>query len=143
MMRIKYFRLAAALFMIVGLAGAAFAVPVKPDLEKILKQQEHRNRSFEPAQAGWNGPEMQRPQDAAPNAVLEAYGPAATARSIRAALAAAAIPDPKAVVAIGVLILLMRIMRQIQDRRRSQETQGQATVVPIRPPSATGESKAA
>jgi len=118
MSRIKQFRLAIALLAMFAFAGSALAVPVKPDLNKILNQQEHRRRSFEPAQAGWNGPEMQRPQDAAPNAVLEAYGPAATARSIRAALMAAAMPDPKAVIAIAVLILLMRIMRQVQDRRK-------------------------
>ncbi len=101
------------------------AVPIRPDLGKLLKQQDQRNRHFEPAQAGWNGPEMQRAQDVSPNPVLEAYGPAATVRSVRAALMAAAIPDPKAVVAIAVLIILMRIMRQMQDRRK-------AAVIPIR-----------
>lgn len=138
MNRIKHFGLAIALAALLGCAATAFAVPVKPDLEKILKQQEQRNRPFEPAQAGWNGPEMQRPQDAAPNPVLEAYGPAATARSIRAALTAAAIPDPEAVVAIAVLIMLMRIMRQIQERRREH-----AVVVPIRSAPATEERQVA
>ena len=87
---IKHFRLAVGMVCLLILATSALAVPVKPDLGKILKQQEQRNRPFEPAQAGWNGPEMQRAQDVAPNPVLEAYGPAATARSVRAALAAAA-----------------------------------------------------
>lgn len=128
MRRITYFGLAFALLAALCFTGTALAVPVKPDLEKILKQQERRNRSFEPAQAGWNGPEMQRPQDVAPNAVLEAYGPAATARSVRAALMAAAIPDPKAVVAIAILIMLMRIMRVIQERRGKT-----LAIVPILP----------
>lgn len=134
---IKHFRLAAGMVCLLTFATSALAVPVKPDLGKILKQQEQRSRPFEPAQAGWNGPEMQRPQDVAPNPVLEAYGPAATARSVRAALAAAAIPDPTAVIAIGVLIVLMRIMRQVQDRRR------QALVVPIRSTSPEKERMAA
>ena len=125
--RIKHFRLVLALMASSLFAMSAWAMPVKPDLGKILKQQEHRNHAYEPAQAGWNGPEMQRPQDAAPNPVLETFGPAATVRSIRAALMAAAIPDPSAVVAIAVLILLMRIMRQTQERRRD------AVVVAIRP----------
>jgi hypothetical protein len=118
MSRIKHFGLAALFVSLLGFAAAAFAVPVKPDLEKILKQQEQRNRPFEPAQAGWNGPEMQRPQDASSNVVLETYGPAATKRAMRAALAAAAIPDPKAVVAIAALILLMRIMVQVREREK-------------------------
>ena len=138
MERIKHFGLVFALVGALLCAATAFAVPIKPDLERILKQQEQRKRSFEPAQAGWNGPEMQRAQDAAPNAVLETYGPAATARSIRAALVAAAIPDPKAVVAIAVLIVLMRMMWQIQDRRHRQ-----AAVVPIRGSIPPEESKAA
>ena len=112
------------------------AIPIRPDLGKMLKQHEQRNRQFDPAQAGWNGPEMQRLQDVAPNPVLEAYGPAATARSVRAALMAAAIPDPKAVVAIAVLIILMRILRQVQDRRK-------AAIIPIRSTLAEEERKAA
>ena len=127
MIRIKQFALALALTGVLSIAPVSFAVPVKPDLDKILKQQDQHMRHFEPAQAGWNGPEMQRPQEASPNAVLEAYGPAATVRSVRAALLAATIPDPKAVVAIAILIVLMRIMRQLQERRRDT-----AAVVPIR-----------
>ena len=138
MRRIKQFRLAFMLAVALAFAGTALAVPVRPDLNKILNQQEHRRRTFEPAQAGWNGPEMQRPQDVAPNAVLEAYGPAATARSVRAALMAAAVPDPKAVVAIAMLIVLMRIMRQVQERRRQA-----GVVVPIRVASPEEERRAA
>lgn len=94
------------------------AVPVKPDLQKILKQQEQRSKYFEPARAGWDGPEMQSAEDAAPNPVLEAYGPKATTRAIRAALLAAAIPDPKAVIAIGAMILMMRLLKQVQEKKR-------------------------
>ena len=133
MNRIKHLRFALVIMLLVG---CAFAVPIRPDLGKILKQQDQRNRHFEPAQAGWNGPEMQRVQDVSPNPVLEAYGPAATARSIRAALTAAAIPDPKAAVAIAVLIILMRIMKQVQDRRKAE-------VVPIRSALPDEERKAA
>ena len=110
----KLFALAATLLA----AAVSPAVPVKPDLQKILKQQEQRPKYFEPARAGWNGPEMQRAEDAAPNSVLEAYGPKATARAIRAGLLAAAIPDPKAVVAIAAVILLMRLLKQVQEKKR-------------------------
>ena len=137
MSRIKHFRLVFFFLSATLFSVGAMAVPVKPDLGKILKQQEQRNHSFEPAQAGWNGPEMQRAQDVAPNPVLEAYGPAATVRSVRAALMAAAIPDPTAVIAIAVLIILMRVMRQTQERRQ------QAEVVPIRSSSPREERNAA
>ena len=124
MKRIKQFGLLMAL--ITGSLNVGFAMPIKPNLEKTLQQQEQRKRVFAPAQAGWNGPEMQRPQDVAPNPVLEAYGPAATARSIRASLVAAAIPDPKAVLAIATIIILMRVMRTVGERRA-----GGTKVVPI------------
>ena len=114
-------RLALALglvFCICLFCGQSQATPVKPDLQKILKEQRQRQAPYEPARAGWDGPEVQRAADVSPNPVLEAYGPASTARSIRAALTAAALPDPRAVLAIGVLIVLMRLLRQQHDKRR-------------------------
>ena len=123
--------------MTVSLA-TGFAVPVKPNVEKTLQQQEQRRHTFAPAQAGWNGPEMQRPQDASPNPILEAYGPAATARSVRASLVAAAIPDPKAVIAIVVIIILMRVIRYHRERREQKEN-----VVAIRAVTQQPEQKAA
>ena len=107
-------------------AIGTFAVPIKPDLQKILKQQEKQMRPFAPAHAGWNGPELQKPQVASPNPVYEAYGPASTARAIRAALAAAATPDPIAIAGIGMLILMLRYTR----RQKAQHER--AVVVPIR-----------
>jgi len=109
----------------------AFAVPVKPDLEKILKEQQQRPRHYEPARAGWNGPEMVRPQDSSPNPVYEAYGPASTARAIRASLKAAATPDPVALLGIGMLILLLRVVRSQGHRKASVVVMGpQAQVAP-------------
>jgi len=100
-----------------GLVVLAAATPIKPDLKKLLNQPPPRH--FIPARAGWYGPESQPSANANFNPTLEAYGPAGTARSLRAALAAAFIPDPKAVVAIAVLILLMRILRIQNERRRT------------------------
>lgn len=93
------------------LGAQAWAVPIKPDLEKILKEQQQTPRHYEPARAGWNGPEMVKPQESSPNPVYEAYGPASTARAIRASLRAAATPDPVALLGIGMLILLLRMVR--------------------------------
>jgi hypothetical protein len=132
---IKTLGLALSLGILLSFAPRAQAVPIKPDLQKILNRQQ--NLHFVPARAGWYGPEMRPAPQAALNPVLEAYGPAATARSVRAALMAAAIPDPKALLAIGVLIVLMRILRQTQEQRR------EALVLPIRSAPADEERQAA
>lgn len=107
--------------------AVATAVPIKPDLQKMLQEHSTHPRSFEPARAGWNGPEMARPQDGFTNPVYDAYGPASTVRMIRASLLAAALPNPAAIAVIGALILLLRYAR---NRRLSQQ---RAEVVPIRP----------
>lgn len=118
-MRVRWTEwLVLAFAILLCLCANAFAVPVKPDLEKMLKQQEQRPRHYEPARAGWNGPEMVKPQESAPNPVYEAYGPASTARAIRAALRAAATPDPIALLGIGMLILLWRVVRQQGHRQK-------------------------
>src|SRR3954471_6945771 len=126
------------LFLIALFALNSFAIPVKPNLEKILKQQEQRARPYEPARADWDGPEMVRAQDASPNPVYEAYGPASTARAIRASLRAAATPDPAAILGIGMLILLLRLARH-------QRTQRQMAAVVVLPGTngVSGERKAA
>jgi len=103
-----------------------FGIPVKPNVEKILKQQEQRQRTYEPARAGWDGPEMVRPQEASPNPVYEAYGPASTVRAIRASLRAAATPDPVAILGIGMLILLLRLTRH----QRTQRERAAVVVIP-------------
>ena len=60
-------------------------------------------------------------QQAAPNPVYEAYGPAATARAIRASLRAAAMPDPAAFAAIGLLILLWRVAKKQRIHRKQPQ----------------------
>ncbi len=113
--------------LIFGLSLAASALPVKPDVEKILQRQEQHPRHYQPARAGWDGPEMAPPEQASRNPVYEAYGPASTVRAVHAALKAAAKPDPVAVLAIGFLILLLRIARQQRVARE------RAVVTPIAP----------
>ena len=122
--------------LLVVLGMAAYAVPIKPDLQKILKQSQ-RPKYFEPARAGWNGPEMVRPQDASPNPIYEAYGPASTVRMIRASLVAAVMPNPAAIALIGALIVLLRFTRQRRLRREN------TVVVPIRSVSPVQEQRAA
>jgi hypothetical protein len=111
-------------------AFTAAAVPIKPDLQKILQQQKQDYKRFEPARAGWNGPEMLPTRQAASNAIYEAYGPASTKRAIRAALSAAATPDPAAIFAIGLLILMLRYTRH--QRLERQRASVMAMPVPSR-----------
>src|SRR5690242_20003600 len=99
------------LMLLLTMAIGAHAIPIKPDRQKILKQQERKPRYDEPAQAGWNGPEVVRPQEASPIPIYEAYGPASTVRAIRASLLTAAKPDPVALMGIGLLILMLRLAR--------------------------------
>lgn len=127
---------------LLGILGAvlfalhAYALPIKPNLEKILKEQQQRPRQYEPARAGWDGPEMVRSQAASPNPVYEAYGPASTARAIRSSLRAALTPDPAAMAGILMLILLWRIVRGQRLRRES-------AVVLMPKPEASKEIRAA
>ena len=121
--------------LVAALGAQVWAVPIKPDLEKILKEQQQAPRHYEPARAGWNGPEMVKAQESSPNPVYEAYGPASTARAIRASLRAAATPDPVALLGIGMLILLLRMVRA-QGKRK-------AAVVVISRPDVAQETRAA
>jgi hypothetical protein len=95
----------------------AMAVPIKPDLKKILEQQQERPVHFEPARAGWNGAEVTPASGTTRNPVYEAYGPASTVRVIRTTLIAAATPDPLSIFAIGILILCWRYVRRQRIER--------------------------
>jgi hypothetical protein len=88
---------------VVLLASSAVATPIRPDPRKLVKDA-GRPREFLPARVGWNGPET-RGQNLATNPVL------AEPAAIRASLIAAALPDPRAVLAVVVAILLLRRLR--------------------------------
>jgi len=85
------------------LAAAAFATPIRPDPRKLVKDAGRRHE-FVPARVGWNGPET-RTRDLAANPAL------AEPAAIRASLIAAALPDPRAALAVVAAILLLRRLR--------------------------------
>ena len=91
----------------------ADAAPIRPDIRKLVKENQTQPPHSAPARAGWNGPELPAP-DLSANPVLD---PAVTLRSNKAALMAAAIPDPRAVLAVAVVIFLMRLLRHIQEKQ--------------------------
>ena len=134
MVRTRQLHLALIVILIFG--ACSWATPIRPDLQKLLKQ-DQRPRRFSPARAGWNGPEMQ-PRRSVLNPTLEAYGPAATAKQNRDALLTAIIPDPKAVIAIGGLIVLLRILRVQKQKQKNA-----AVIAMPRPPEEEEEERQA
>lgn len=97
-----------ALMLILVLAAAAAATPIQPDLEKLLSKPHSGQEWFEPARAGWDGPETDVSGLLRSSSILEKFGPAETARVARASFLAAAVPDPRIWVCLGALILLLR-----------------------------------
>ena len=101
---------------------SAKATPIKPKPEDVIKQLARPRIVFPAARAGWNGPE---PNDQARsfNVLLEQYGPEGSSRAAKASLIEAAQPDLRIFLAIGMAILLMRVLRGREQLR----VQGRAT----------------
>ena len=101
--------------LIAILAVAASGSPIKPDLQKLLSKPNAGQERFTPARAGWDGPETGWSTAAtavAPS--LERFGQVATAREVRAGLVAAAVPDPKV---LGLVVLLILLLRTLLTRK--------------------------
>lgn len=91
----------------------ADATPIRPNIRKLVTQNEAAPATATPARAGWDGPEMPR-REMRTNPALD---PAVTLRSNKAALITAAVPDPRAILAVVVVIFLMRALRKIQEKQ--------------------------
>jgi len=89
----------------------AAATPIQPNVEKLLSKPHPAQEWFEPARAGWDGSETQAGA-ARSGFALEEFGPAETARMVRASFIAAAVPDPRIWAGLCALILLFRRRRQ-------------------------------
>ncbi len=95
----------------------ADATPIRPNIRKLVTENQtapSERSGASPARAGWDGPEM-RPAAIHTNPALD---PAVTLRSNKAALITAAVPDPRAVLAVVVVIFLMRSLRKIQEKQK-------------------------
>ena len=104
----------------------ADATPIRPDIRKLVTENQATSPKPGPARAGWNGPELPV-RDTSANPALD---PAVTLRSNKAALMTAAVPDSRAVMAVFVVIVLLRILRSIQEK---EQRAAQATVVRLEP----------
>lgn len=117
---------------------SAKATPIKPKPEDVIKQLARPRMVFPAARAGWNGPE---PNDQARsfNVLLEQYGPEGSSRAAKASLIEAAQPDLRILLAIGMAILLMRVLRgreqlRVQERATSSTDSGnQPSTTPAAP----------
>ena len=95
---------------------SAQATPIKPKPEDVIKQLTRPRMVFPAARAGWNGPEP-NDQNRSFNVLLEQYGPEGSSRTARASLIEAAQPDLRIFAAIGMAILLMRVLRTREQLR--------------------------
>lgn len=111
-------------FFVFLYAVNAEATPIRPNIRKLVTQNQTTPPPASPARAGWDGPEM-RPVDVRMNPALD---PTVTLRSNKAALITAAVPDPRAVLAVIVVIFLMRALRNVQEKQKRT-----AAVVAIEP----------
>src|SRR3954468_396788 len=105
--------LTAGLFIFLA-AIEADAAPIRPDIRKLVNESQATPVPASPARAGWDGPEIQRRETRAD----AAFDPAVTLRSNKAALLTAAFPDPRAILAVVVIIFLMRMLKNIQDKQK-------------------------
>ncbi len=92
------------------------ATPIKPDMQKLLKQAQQSQKPFIPARAGWNEPVAAA--STAPNPVLESMSEQHMRQEFRETLATVATPDPWILLALGMVIVLMRRLRTLEAQRR-------------------------
>ena len=103
--------------LIAAFSALAGGSPIQPDMQKLLSNPHPQQERFAPARAGWDGPESSSATTDSARASLERFGPAATAREVRAGLISAAIPDPKIWGCLVMLILVLRIWLPEKTRR--------------------------
>jgi hypothetical protein len=119
------FAVAACLFLA---AVNADATPLRPDIRKLVAQP-RETMQFAPARAGWDGPETARDDAGAGGPTSAQLTMAAAQRSSRAALLTAALPDPRAVIAIVAAILMLRLLRW---RHEHEMRRGKVLAMPPR-----------
>jgi hypothetical protein len=96
------------LILMLVLTAAAAATPIQPDLQKLLSKPHSAQESFEPARAGWEGPETEFPALVRTSFALDRFGPAEAHRVARESFLAAAVPDLRVWACLGVVIVLLR-----------------------------------
>ena len=119
------FATAACLFLA---AVNADATPLRPDIRKLVAQPRDRVQ-FAPARAGWDGPETASGAASGLEPTAIDVTQTAAQRASRAAVLTAALPDPRAIVAIVAAILMLRVLRWRHEIERRR-----AAVIPMPAP---------
>jgi hypothetical protein len=119
---VKISALALAAVTVFGLLlGSAQALPIEPDVKKLLDEAQQPPPAFIPSRVGWNGPET-----AVKGSERErweaAVGPVVVAeqqRRFRNTLREVFVPEPQAVVAIIAVIFLLRRLRSLREQQQA------------------------
>jgi hypothetical protein len=93
------------------------ATPIKPDVQRMIRESQQAQQPFIPARAGWNEPSATTA--ALHNPVLASLTGDRVQQEYRETLMSVATPDPWILVALGMVIVLMRKLRSIEARRKS------------------------
>ena len=107
-----------ALFVLLGNANA---LPIQPDVKKLVEEAQQPPPVFIPSRVGWNG------QEKAANVSARerweaAIGPVLAAeqeRRLRNTLRDVFIPEPRAVAAIVAIIFLLRRLRTLREQQQA------------------------
>jgi hypothetical protein len=125
------------IFMLLTVMRAE-AMPIRPDVRKVLAQPRVSPAQFAPARAGWDGPESARPTQTL-NTTFDQLGPGGTVRAVKESLLSAALPDYRALAAIALIILLLRRMRK--DRRSAELAAAAAPAIVVQVSDPAAEPK--
>ena len=112
----------------VMLLGDAQALPIKPDVKKLVDEAQQPPAAFIPSRVGWNGPEKAA-NVSARERWEAAIGPVLAAeqeRRLRNTLRDVFIPEPRAVAAIMAIIFLLRKLRSLREQQAVLAQQPQA-----------------
>jgi hypothetical protein len=95
------------------------ATPIKPDVQRMIREAQQAQQPFIPARAGWNEPSSNSP--ALRNPALASLTSDRVQQEYRETLATVATPDPWILVALAMVIVLMRKLRSMETARKRAE----------------------
>ena len=110
------------MMLVIGLGALDLqALPIEPDVKKLVEEAQQPPPLFIPSRVGWNGPE--KAANASARERWEAaIGPVLAAeqeRRLRNTLRDIFIPEPRAIAAIVAIIFLLRRLRSLREQQQT------------------------